>query len=220
MAIECETELSLLKANPYMKQVYRMALEMGKTLIAVSDMYLPEDVIVKALEQNGYTQFTRIFLSQVCGFSKRSGKLFPFVKQEMGEDKRYLHLGDNPIADRVRPRQGGFTRASILTSTAPGTPTAAPISRPLVGSAYRGIVNNRLYSGAYHETPFLNTGMPTRGCTSWGTACGFTNGSKKRASKSSYFCPGTGISCKKRTPFCTGGTNRIPLLVPFRRLPG
>lgn len=180
MRIECETELSLLKANPYMKQVYQMALEMGKTLIAVSDMYLPGDVLRQALEQNGYTHFTRVFLSQECGFSKRSGKLFPFVKQEMGLDKRYLHLGDSPIADRVRPRRAGFTPCYYVNVNRAGNPHRCADLTALVGSAYRGIVNNRLYCGAYHETPFLSTGMPMQGCTSWGTACGSRTGQRKR----------------------------------------
>lgn len=163
MRIECETELSLLKANPYMKQVYQMALEMGKTLIAVSDMYLPGDVLRQALEQNGYTHFTRVFLSQECGFSKRSGKLFPFVKQEMGLDKRYLHLGDSPIADRVRPRRAGFTPCYYVNVNRAGNPHRCADLTALVGSAYRGIVNNRLYCGAYHETPFFEYGYAHAG---------------------------------------------------------
>lgn len=102
MELEEETELSLLQANPYMKQLYQTAVELGKTVIAVSDMYLSSQVIEKALVQNGYTQLSRIFISQECGFSKRSGQLFPYVREQLGTEKRYFHIGDNYTADFLR----------------------------------------------------------------------------------------------------------------------
>ena len=108
MEIEVQTELSLLQANPYMMQVYQMAVELEKPIIAVSDMYLPTKVIEEALKKNGYTQISRIFLSQECGFSKRSGRLFPYVREQMGAKKKYLHFGDNYTADLLRAKAAGF----------------------------------------------------------------------------------------------------------------
>lgn len=161
--LEEETELSLLRANPYMKQVYQTALELGKTVIAVSDMYLPSQVIQKALEMNGYTQISRLFISQECGFSKRSGRLFPYVKGQMGEEKRYFHIGDNYVADCLRSTDAGFEACYYPNVNRMGVSRRCVDMTALIGSAYRGIVNNRLCCGAFRENQYFEYGYAYAG---------------------------------------------------------
>ncbi len=163
MELEQQTELALLQANPYMMQVYQMAVELGKTIIAVTDMYLPGAVIREALEKNGYTQIQRVFLSQECGFSKRSGRLFPYVREQMGQDKRYLHMGDNYAADLVQAKQAGFDTRYYPNSNRLGNPHRCADLTALMGSAYRGVVNNRLCCGAYKENQYFEYGYAYAG---------------------------------------------------------
>lgn len=163
MELEQQTELALLQANPYMMQVYQMAVELGKTIIAVTDMYLPGAVIREALEKNGYTQIQRVFLSQECGFSKRSGRLFPYVREQMGQDKKYLHMGDNYAADLVQAKQAGFDTRYYPNSNRLGNPHRCADLTALMGSAYRGVVNNRLCCGAYKENQYFEYGYAYAG---------------------------------------------------------
>lgn len=158
MELEEETELSLLRANPYMKQLYQTAVELGKTVIAVSDMYLSSYVIKKALHNAGYTQISRIFISQECGFSKRSGKLFPYVKEQLGNDKRYFHIGDNYTSDFLRSQEAGFEANYYSNGNRLGNPHRCMDLTALIGSAYRGIVNNRLCCGAFRENQYFEYG--------------------------------------------------------------
>ena len=158
MELEEETELSLLRANPYMKQLYQTAVELGKTVIAVSDMYLSSYVIKKALHNAGYTQISRIFISQECGFSKRSGKLFPYVKEQLGNDKRYFHIGDNYTSDFLRSQEAGFEANYYPNGNRLGNPHRCMDLTALIGSAYRGIVNNRLCCGAFRENQYFEYG--------------------------------------------------------------
>lgn len=161
--LEEETELSILQANPYMKQLYETALNLGKTVIAVSDMYLPTEVIERALHKNGYTQISNVFISQECGFSKRSGKLFPYVREQMGEEKRYLHIGDNFAADVRKAREAGFEVQQYRNVNQLGNPHRCADLTALIGSAYRGIVNNRLCCGAYRENQYFEYGYTYAG---------------------------------------------------------
>ena len=163
MEIEVQTELSLLQANPYMMQVYQMAVELEKPIIAVSDMYLPTKVIEEALKKNGYTQISRIFLSQECGFSKRSGRLFPYVREQMGAKKKYLHFGDNYTADLLRAKAAGFDTRYYTNVNRLGNPHRCMDLSALIGSAYRGLVNNRLCCGAYRENQYFEYGYAYAG---------------------------------------------------------
>lgn len=163
MELEEETELSLLRANPYMKQLYQTAVELGKTVIAVSDMYLSSYVIEKALQNAGYTQISHIFISQECGFSKRSGKLFPYVKEQLGNDKRYFHIGDNYTSDFLRSQEAGFDANYYPNGNRLGNPHRCMDLTALIGSAYRGIVNNRLCCGAFQENQYFEYGYAYAG---------------------------------------------------------
>ena len=67
MQYEIETELDLCFANPYMKEIFLQAKNLGKTIIAVSDMYLSKDVIEKMLKKCGYAvSYTHLTLPTIA----------------------------------------------------------------------------------------------------------------------------------------------------------
>ena len=143
---EISLELEVCYPNPYMQSVYRILRARGKTLVATSDMYLPEEVLSQLLHKNGYTEIEKIYVSCEYGYNKSSGRLFDFVKNDFGEN--IIHIGDNPDAD-----VGGAARARIAAYYYEQCNAFGNLRRPTglkspVSSIYKGIVNNRIYNGA------------------------------------------------------------------------
>lgn len=58
---ELRLERSLLFPKIDAKNIYEEAVRQGKTIIAVSDMYLPEEFLDKVLKEKGYTKIFKIF---------------------------------------------------------------------------------------------------------------------------------------------------------------
>ena len=163
MQYEIETELDLAFANPYMKQVYLEAVNLNKKIIAVSDMYLPSDVIKKMLKKCGYDKFDDIIVSNDYGVSKRSTKLYEKVKEMYGEDLKYIHIGDNAVSDNRSARKSGIDTVFYKNVNARGNCHRAFDMTSLVGSAYRGIVNAKLQSGFEQFSQFYEFGYTYAG---------------------------------------------------------
>lgn len=163
MQYEIETELDLAFANPYMKQVYLEAVNLNKKVIAVSDMYLPSDVIKKMLKKCGYDKFDDIIVSNDYGVSKRSTKLYEKVKEMYGEDLKYIHIGDNAVSDNRSARRSGIDTVFYKNVNARGNCHRAFDMTSLVGSAYRGIVNAKLQSGFEQFSQFYEFGYTYAG---------------------------------------------------------
>jgi FMN phosphatase YigB (HAD superfamily)/glycosyltransferase involved in cell wall biosynthesis len=97
--IEVETESRMLYANPLALEIYRRCREAGKTIVYVSDMYLPSETILDLLEQNGFGR-ERIFVSAETKVNKYSGRMYDHVLAAMEcEPHRIMHIGDHPVSD-------------------------------------------------------------------------------------------------------------------------
>ena len=91
-----------------MKPVFDAALQQGKLVFLVSDMYLPKEVISGMVARCGYEGYEALFVSNDCGVSKRSGKLFGNVLDAYGLDRKDLvHVGDSIGADLLGARKAG-----------------------------------------------------------------------------------------------------------------
>lgn len=160
---EMEAEAALCYANPFMLQVWNRLGELGKKRILVSDMYLPEEFLVKLAERNGYSGFDRLYVSNKYHKSKADGSLYDVVLKDFC-GCRIIHVGDNPHSDGKMAMQKGI--AALLY---PAANKKTFLYRPydmsyLVGSAYRAIVDNRLYCGLYsfsmeYEYGFIYGGL-------------------------------------------------------------
>lgn len=150
-ATEIATECEMCYANPYMKEVCRILLSRGKTLIAISDMYLPRSVIERILTLGGYSGIKKIYVSCEYGYDKSSGKLFDYAVRDFG--KKIIHVGDNHGADVRGAERAGLASYHYIQCNEFGN-RRRPIS--LIGafaSMYKGVVNNYLYNGAHTLTP-------------------------------------------------------------------
>lgn len=111
---ECEYEIRFCKRRDTIHELYELALDMGKKVIFTSDMYLPEDVIVKILKENGYTEYTKLYLSSTVKKIKWTGDLYRHVFKDMGlEPGEMIHMGDNFESDYKRAKELGMISIHI-----------------------------------------------------------------------------------------------------------
>ena len=155
---EFEMELQYCFANPYMKRVFRLLQEHEKTIVIVSDMYLPHDMMSKLLENAGYTGYDKLYVSCDYGCSKRSKSLYQYVKRDYPYQK-IVHIGDNRNSDIDSAQQIGLNTIYYKNCHEIGNPYRADGFSPLVGSAYAGIVNTHLHNGVHTYSPYYEYGF-------------------------------------------------------------
>ncbi len=116
----CEKEEALETAVSFPrrsgKDLFRLAMETGKRVILISDMYLPEPTVRAMLKAAGYEGYEKIFLSGECGALKGSGKLFTRALCDLHlRPQQVLHIGDSWKSDIEGSRKAGI-RALFLPS--------------------------------------------------------------------------------------------------------
>ncbi|MCT3031574.1 hypothetical protein [Pediococcus parvulus] len=111
---EISLEKILCQENPKMKKVYQWCLNNNKTILIVSDMYLPEKVITSILLSAGYKNWKSLYVSNVYNKSKASGELFDFIlKKEKLKPQNIIHVGDAQKGDYLSPKQRKINAALI-----------------------------------------------------------------------------------------------------------
>ena len=143
---EIQAELSLCRANPVMLLVWKKLLECGKTVIVTSDMYLPEKTISKILEDNGYTGFRKLYLSNTLHKSKADSSIYEEIQKDFPGQK-IIHIGDNPASDHDNAIRRGIDAVLYPNVNTEGNVFRAHDMSLITGSAWRGMVNAKLYSG-------------------------------------------------------------------------
>ena len=109
MIKEIELEKRYCTARKSVKGLAEYALEQGKTVIAISDMYLPSSVIADILENCGYPVLHKIFVSGEVCMTKSSGGLFRYAAKKMDvHPDEILHIGDNMVSDVMTPSRIGI----------------------------------------------------------------------------------------------------------------
>lgn len=153
MQIEQECEIAFCYANPFMQEVYSRMLQLRKHIVIISDMYLSEAFLREMLEKNGYTGFEKIYISCEYNKNKGSGELFELVKKERNlKNKEIIHIGDNEHSDIKRAKKVGFD-ALYYPNVNKNCLLYRPYDMsPIVGGAYRGIVNTHLNSGMFKHS--------------------------------------------------------------------
>ncbi|MFW7266469.1 HAD family hydrolase [Gluconacetobacter sp. Hr-1-5] len=107
MGREIEIEAAFLTRSPRVGALYDLAVSMGKTIIAISDMYHSSAVIGRFLAQNGF-RADRIFVSCEHHASKHEGDLYGIAAREMKvAPGQILHFGDNFHSDGSAALEAG-----------------------------------------------------------------------------------------------------------------
>lgn len=99
MDLELDTEQQILRKNPYIYRIYKLAQEKGKKIIFTTDMYLPMEFIQLVLHKEGYDQYEKIYLSNELQASKETTTIQDYILNDY-VDYKIIHIGDNPISDQ------------------------------------------------------------------------------------------------------------------------
>jgi HAD superfamily hydrolase (TIGR01549 family) len=114
---EIKLEIQIVKPRPLGQKFWRIALESGKPIHVISDMYLSIDTIQKMLTKAGYTEYDHLFLSSEHGVRKKEGLLFDVVLNELKmPGHAILHVGDNKVADIEQAEARGLKTFRLLRS--------------------------------------------------------------------------------------------------------
>ncbi len=119
--IEIQVETDYLYCRKAGKALFDCALQAGKEVIIVSDMYLPEYVIRDILKKNGYEGFSKLYLSSTYKIMKSSGRLYNKIFTDFEMEgilpNQILHIGDNDKSDYNIPRTLGMAAIHLPRTT-------------------------------------------------------------------------------------------------------
>lgn len=161
---EIRAELAVCCRDPFVHALYRQCIELDKSIVFLSDMYLPHDVIAEILANCGYTKFDALLVSSEERKTKASGALFDeaLTRVPVPTD-RWLHIGDNAYSDVAMARTRGLAAWRYRPSAEKfqldsEQHRAWKFERPptLAASVVKGLVSNRLT----REKPPASTSTP------------------------------------------------------------
>ena len=147
MQMEQVLEMEFCYANPFMQQVFTQLREHGKRLVITSDMYLSKAFLSELLQKNGYGGYEELYVSCEYEKSKAEGSLYEVVKRAYPDTDSMIHVGDNPVSDVKNAKKHGFKVFYYPNVNRNALLYRAYDMSAVVGGAYRGIVNNKLYNG-------------------------------------------------------------------------
>lgn len=157
--LEFQTELEFCFANPYMKDVFEILKSQNKKIIAITDTYLTKEMVVKLLENSGFSGLYEVFVSGEYNCSKRDNQLYKIALQKLGRDIKMVHVGDNYEKDVKRPQELGIETRYYINVQEVGNQYRADGLSELTGSTYSGIVNTHLHNGSKQYTPYYEYGF-------------------------------------------------------------
>ena len=95
--------------NKRLKAIYDYCIEKNKTVVCISDMYLPSSEIRKILENAGYQNIKKIYVSNEYKKTKRKGNLFDEALKDFSlKSSQLVHIGDSWRSDYLMPKMKGI----------------------------------------------------------------------------------------------------------------
>lgn len=111
---EEKLELELCVPRKSILEIFNTLKKQGTTIILTSDMYLKQETIKKMLSKCGYSDFSKLYLSNQLDARKDTKTIWPLVKSDF-EDKKIIHIGDNDLSDVSYPKEFGIETVKIYT---------------------------------------------------------------------------------------------------------
>ena len=155
-----------------MQSVYNMLISAGKRVIIVYDMYLSSNIISKILEKNNYRGYEKLYVSCEYKCSKATGELYEIVKNDLGTNLSYIHVGDNLHSDINMAKNAGWKTKRYYNVNEVGRRHRADGISKIIKSTYGGIINTYLHNGMNVYSPeyeygFINGGLYCLGYVRW-----------------------------------------------------
>lgn len=156
---ELRLERSLLFPKLDAKSIYEEAVRQGKTIIAVSDMYLPKEFLENVLKEKGYTKISKVFVSNEENCCKSDGRLFERVLEVLKvKPEEIVHIGDNYEADKIAPENLGVRAYHRFSEVQTMYENPAMVKYSLFEKENQNIVSSALISMyAHHYAKKINS---------------------------------------------------------------
>lgn len=108
---ELSVEQAMLVPRAKLVQWLRGMRAAGKKILIISDVYLPACHLRSLIEHAGFLDTVDGIISSADTFlAKASGRAFPLARERYGLSyDSWLHIGDNPHSDGLRPAGFGIT---------------------------------------------------------------------------------------------------------------
>lgn len=165
MEVEEETELERLIPNPYMQNLYYVALTEGKTVVLTTDMYLSKEFIEKVLHSCGYRDYSRIYLSNEYKLRKGDGTLQKKLIEDFSTEK-ILHIGDSLNGDYEKFIANGISAIHNPSPRVDQRPNF--LGDNLYASTYQALISNELNSGCWANDQYFTHGFRVAGILAFG----------------------------------------------------
>lgn len=135
---EIQLEKKFCSARKIGTILYDWALYCEKKIVIISDMYLDKKIIEDILQNAGYKNYEKLYLSNDIGVSKYSGNLYRYVLDDMQiSSEDICFMGDNYGVDFLNPQKLGIKAFHI--------PKATELFQGLNGAIYTGDFYKNIY---------------------------------------------------------------------------
>ena len=172
MQTEIDIEFELIYPNPYMKCIFDLLKNQGRYIVAISDMYLSHDIVMKILKKSGY-DIDELFVSNEYHCNKRNGGLYGQILAKHSPEMKMIHLGDNYTSDIKMAENKGIHHRYYRNCNAIGKDVYKNNSMSeLIGSLYEGLINTTMFNGmnefnSYFEYGYVYGGLYVLGYCNW-----------------------------------------------------
>ena len=112
--LEIEYELEHIIPRYDMLKIYNELLKNNKKIDIISDMYLPEKIIVQILEKNQIKGYRKLYISNEINMRKDTGILWDMYFENNKENT--IHIGDNYYSDYFQVIKRNRKALKILNS--------------------------------------------------------------------------------------------------------
>ena len=104
----CEAQILSIRKDIF--SIYEYAINLGKKVIATSDMYLPENFLKNVVINKGYKRIETFYISNKYKKRKDTTELYKvIIKNEKVSPSEILHIGDNYNSDYLCAIRAGLT---------------------------------------------------------------------------------------------------------------
>ncbi|AHV99273.1 HAD family hydrolase [Paenibacillus sabinae] len=154
--LELNFEKLLCTKNEYMYEVYNECLKLNKSIIITSDMYLTHSFIKGLLTENGYKDYSKIYLSSELKITKATGELYSYIIQDLKiKPDEILHIGDNYHADIEEAQKKGIVTHYYPKCLDQNKKLSVfQDENSIETNILKGLINNKLFSSRKGEASY------------------------------------------------------------------
>jgi FMN phosphatase YigB (HAD superfamily) len=116
--LEWDIEARCLVPRRDMIEIVRKAKQHGARVIVISDSYMPRRFFEQVLVEHGLNDlFDELYISSEEGRRKDRGDIWPWIKANVAEGRRFYHVGDNEFSDIQNAGRESLGSVYVLNAT-------------------------------------------------------------------------------------------------------